>query len=122
MPGARLVRDFRHDQIEGGVTMNTRNFATRTLASLACCSLFIAPAAAHDGDQLGNVSFPVSCTPQAQQAFNRAMAMLHNFWFPQAGNAFTEVAKMDPACAMAYWGIAISARANPLVGAPPAAA
>jgi len=102
--------------------MNPKDFATRTLLSLACCSIFIAPAAAHDGDQLGNVNFPVSCTAQAQQAFDRAMAMLHNFWFPQAGNAFTEVAKMDPACAMAYWGIAISARANPLVGAPPPAA
>ena len=76
----------------------------------------------HDAEKLGNVDFPVSCTADAKQAFNRAVAMLHNFWFPQAGNAFNEVAKADPGCAMAYWGMAISQRANPLVGAPPAAA
>jgi tetratricopeptide (TPR) repeat protein len=102
--------------------MKTRNFASRTLISLACCSIFVAPAAAHEAEKLGNVNFPVSCSVEAQQGFNRALAMLHNFWFPQAGNAFAEVAKTDPACAMAYWGIAISARANPLVGAPPPAA
>ena len=102
--------------------MNTRNFATRTLKSLACCSILVAPAAAHEGEKLGNLSFPISCSAVAQQGFDRALAMLHNFWFPQAGNAFAEVAKTDPGCAMAYWGIAISARANPLVGAPPAAA
>jgi tetratricopeptide (TPR) repeat protein len=101
--------------------MNIRNFASRTLIALACCSVFITPARAHEADKLGNVDFPVSCTPEAQGAFNRAAAMLHSFWFPQAGNAFTEVAKIDAACAMAYWGIAISARANPLVGPPPAA-
>jgi tetratricopeptide (TPR) repeat protein len=102
--------------------MNTRNFATRTLKSLACCSILAAPAAAHEGEKLGNVTFPTSCSAPVQKAFDRAVAMLHNFWFPQAGNEFAEVAKADPNCAMAYWGVAISARANPLVGAPAPAA
>jgi hypothetical protein len=44
--------------------------------------------------------------------------MLHNFWYPQGLNAFTEITRTDPNCAMAFWGIAISRRANPLVGAP----
>jgi hypothetical protein len=101
--------------------MNKR-LATHTLATLACCSALASPVTAHEGMNLGKVSFPVSCTPAAQDGFNHALAMLHNFWFPNAGNAFAEVAKTDPECAMAYWGIAISARANPLVGAPPTAA
>jgi len=48
--------------------------------------------------------------------------MLHNFWYPQDLNAFVEVTKTDPSCAMGYWGIAMSRRANPLAGAPDSSA
>src|SRR5260221_4335271 len=75
-----------------------------------------------DREKLGKVHFPVSCTTAAQQQFDRAMAMLHSFWVSPAANAFAEVAKSDPDCAMAYWGIAINRRTNPLAGAPDAAA
>ncbi len=71
-----------------------------------------------DAEKLGKVHFPVSCIPAAQQGFDRALAMLHSFWYPQGLNAFSEVTKTDPSCAMGYWGIAMSRRANPLVGAP----
>jgi len=73
-------------------------------------------------EKLGKVHFPVSCTFTAQQQFDRAVAMLHSFWVSPAAKAFAEVAKSDPDCAMAYWGIAINRRANPLAGAPDAAA
>jgi tetratricopeptide (TPR) repeat protein len=79
-------------------------------------------AAAHEAGRLGNVNFPISCSAEAQQGFNRAVAMLHNFWYPQSLNAFTEVAKADPDCAMAYWGSAMSVRTNPLLGSQPAPA
>jgi hypothetical protein len=69
-------------------------------------------------EKLGKVHFPVSCIPAAQQEFDHALAMLHSFWYPQGLNAFSEVAKIDPSCAMAYWGIAMSRRTNPLVGRP----
>src|SRR6266849_5810666 len=75
-----------------------------------------------DPEKLGKVHFPVSCTPAAQQQFDRAVAMLHSFWYSQGLNAFAEVAKTDATCAMAYWGIAMSRRANPLAGAPDATA
>ena len=32
----------------------------------------------HDGQPLGVVDFPVSCTPEAQDAFNHAAALLHH--------------------------------------------
>ena len=67
-------------------------------------------------ERLGEVDFPISCSPVAQQQFNRAVAMLHSFFFPETVNAFTAIAKEEPSCAMAYWGIAISQRPNPLVG------
>jgi hypothetical protein len=42
--------------------------------------------------------------------------MLHSFYYPETIKAFNEVTAIDPACAMAYWGIAVSERPNPLVG------
>src|SRR5262249_62179839 len=71
-----------------------------------------------DTEKLGKVHFAVSCLPTTQPQFDRAVAMLHSFWYPQGLNAFAEITKKDPGCAMAYWGMAISRRANPMVGAP----
>ncbi len=95
------------------------------LAALIVTSfLSVTAALAQDkaAEKLGKVDFPVSCTPEAQAQFNRAVAMLHSFWFPQAPKAFAAVSETDPDCAMAHWGIAISQRANPLVGPPDTAA
>jgi tetratricopeptide (TPR) repeat protein len=99
--------------------MTVRNLFVTAFAAL---SLTSGLTAAHEGEKIGNVNFPISCSAEAQPAFNRALAMLHNFWFPQALNAFVEVAKAHPDCAMAYWGIAMSARTNPLLGSQPAPA
>src|SRR5215813_15149845 len=66
--------------------------------------------------KLGTVHFSVSCTPAAQQQFELALAMLHSFFFPETVTAFTAVPSTDPSCAIAFWGIAISQRPNPLVG------
>src|SRR3954451_24291149 len=64
---------------------------------------------------LGNVHFETSCTPQAQEKFDRGLAMVHSFFYPNSVKAFTEAAAADPQCAIAYWGIAISTRPNPLI-------
>jgi hypothetical protein len=72
--------------------------------------------AQHQHEQFGDVHFSLSCTPAAQQQFDHAMALLHNFAYPQDVQAFADVAKTDSTCGMAYWGVAISRRANPLVG------
>ena len=68
------------------------------------------------GEKLGTVLFKTSCTPDAQKEFERALAMLHSFYFPETVKAFNRVTEVDPACAIAYWGIAVSTRPNPLVG------
>ena len=72
----------------------------------------------HTGDpeKLGRVHFKTSCSPEAQRQFERALAMLHSFFFPETVKAFTVIPATDPSCAIAYWGIAISQRPNPLVG------
>ncbi|HKR00073.1 MAG TPA: hypothetical protein VJT09_05340, partial [Pyrinomonadaceae bacterium] len=60
----------------------------------------------HDGHDLGTVNFPITCSKQAQVEFNRAVALLHHMTYPQAREAFELVARTDPQCAMAHWGIA----------------
>jgi hypothetical protein len=64
---------------------------------------------------LGRVHFETSCTPQAQEKFDRGLGMVHSFFYPDSVKAFTEAAAADPQCAIAYWGIAISHRPNPLI-------
>ena len=59
-------------------------------------------------EKLGQVNFPVSCSAAAQQQFNRALALLHSFQYPEAEKAFSAVSATDPNCAMRYWGIAMS--------------
>ena len=86
---------------------NSRTFAITLLAS--------AFATAAWAQELGHVHFQTSCTPQAQQKFDRGLAMVHSFVYPDSVAAFTEAAAADPECAIAYWGIAISHRPNPLI-------
>jgi hypothetical protein len=59
-------------------------------------------------EKLGRVDFPVSCGAAVQPQFNRAVAMLHSFWYEKAAEAFAEIADQDPGCGMAYWGIAMT--------------
>ena len=62
---------------------------------------------------VGTVDFPISCTPEAQTEFNHGMAQLHSFWFGPAMNAFNTVSELDPTCAMAHWGVAMTLMGNP---------
>ncbi len=71
-------------------------------------------------EQLGRVSFNISCTPEAQKRFNRAVAWLHSFEYEEAERAFAEVVAADPRCGMGHWGVAMS-NYHPL-WAPPTAA
>src|SRR6266581_989716 len=96
----------------------------RMLLPAAVVAAFLAaPLLAHEDDaaasggqgQFGKVNFPTSCSAAVQPQFERGVAMLHSFFFPEHIKAFQAVIKADPGCAMAYWGLAISQRGNPLV-------
>ena len=86
------------------------------ICALAACFLALSsvPAIADDEHhhdmavQLGTVHFPVSCTPAAQQTFEKGVALLHSFWYEEAEKTFVEAEKEDSACAMAHWGVAMS--------------
>jgi tetratricopeptide (TPR) repeat protein len=84
---------------------------------LVCLGLSVAATALDDdmghhhhdvNEKLGKVSFPVSCAPASQKGFERGVALLHSFGYEEAEEQFTEIAKADPSCAMAHWGIAMS--------------
>ena len=66
---------------------------------------------------LGEVHFPVTCSPEAQVRFDRAMTLQHSFWYQQAAQAFRSVHAADPSCTMALWGEAMTLLLNPF-GAP----
>ena len=59
-------------------------------------------------EKLGKVSFPISCTPAVQDLFDRGVALLHSFAYTAAEEAFQGVAELDPRCAMAHWGVAMT--------------
>jgi hypothetical protein len=67
-------------------------------------------------ERLGSVSFQTSCSPAAQRPFNRAVALMHSFQFGSAIDGFHAVLAVDPTCAIAYWGIAVSSWGNPFAG------
>lgn len=58
--------------------------------------------------KLGKVHFPISCSSEAQTQFDRAVALLHSFWYAEAVKGFSAVTETNPPCAMGHWGIAMS--------------
>ncbi len=82
----------------------------RPALAFAGLLLIAAPAAAAQDDHaghhgagaghrvLGEVHFPVTCSPEAQARFDRAMLLQHSFWYQQAAAAFRSVREADPGC------------------------
>jgi len=59
-------------------------------------------------EKLGQVSFPTSCASRSQPAIERGVALLHSFGYTIAQMQFEAIAKDDPTCAIAHWGIAMT--------------
>jgi len=86
------------------------------LSSLLCMLLVVPSAVLADEghhhslteEEVGSVQFSTSCSKQVAGPFNRAIALLHSFQYEKTREAFADIAKQDPNCAMAYWGIAMS--------------
>ena len=90
------------------------------LAATGLVGLSLAQSAVGQSEdqKLGTVHFETSCKPAAQKQFDRAMLYQHSFWYRASQMAFEEVAKADPECGMAYWGMALSLLWNPHVPTP----
>jgi tetratricopeptide (TPR) repeat protein len=88
---------------------------TNAFVSIFLCALFsadadsqvkIEPRAA--AERLGVVTFAVSCAAAVRPDFIRGVALLHDFWYQEAQQQFEQIAKLDPSCSMAHWGVAMS--------------
>ena len=73
-----------------------------------------------ENEKLGQVSFPTSCAAGSQAGIERGVALLHSFGYTEARAQFQDIAKSDPACAMAHWGVAMT-QFQELWGRPEAA-
>lgn len=58
---------------------------------------------------LGNLHYPVSTTSlKAQEFFEQGLRLVYGFNHWEAIQAFREAGRLDPQCAMAYWGLALA--------------
>lgn len=56
---------------------------------------------------IGKAPFPITTkVPEVQQWFDQGNALLQSFWYEEAERSFRWCLKLDPDCAMAYWGLA----------------
>ena len=54
---------------------------------------------------IGNVSIKITAAPEAQMWFNQGLNLLHDFWEYESARAFEQGVRVDPQCAMCYWGL-----------------
>ncbi len=102
---------------------NPRSTFIAALAALSVAAAALSQSASKAPEQLGRVSFANSCAPEVQPSFERAVALLHSFWWQEGEKAFREVLERDPGCAIAAWGIATLLIGNTFgVGPTPAQA
>src|ERR1700733_10874826 len=91
----------------------------RILAHFICGVLFCVVAPVQEQDShaqprpvtlvsgLGDLHHPVSTkNPQAQQFFDQGLRYIYAFNHDEAARSFQHAAELDPALAMAYWGVA----------------
>jgi len=73
--------------------------SVRSPALVVAMTAMIASAHAQQpaDDHLGTVDFPISCSA-VQGKFDRAVALLHNFFYPETVKAFQAIIKEDPSC------------------------
>ncbi len=58
--------------------------------------------------KLGDHKFPVTTSsPRAQLFINQGVMLAYGFNHAEAARSFREAARLDPKCAMAYWGMAL---------------
>jgi peroxiredoxin len=58
---------------------------------------------------MGKVHFAATTKkPEAQAFIDQGVAQLHSFYYLESERSFRQAAKIDPDCAIAYWGMAMS--------------
>ncbi len=55
---------------------------------------------------IGNSHIAIRTTPEAQSWFDQGLSLLHDFWDYESAKAFEQSVRVDPNCAMCFWGLA----------------
>jgi tetratricopeptide (TPR) repeat protein len=94
--------------------MGTFQKSSLAVALLFCCNSFAQqPAAKPDPlpppqhmTGIGNASIHISTSnPEAKIWFEQGLNLLHDFWDYESSRAFEQSVKLDPNCAMCWWGL-----------------
>jgi tetratricopeptide (TPR) repeat protein len=54
---------------------------------------------------IGNSHLAITATPEAQAWFDQGLNLTHDFWDYESARAFEQGVRVDPKCAMCYWGL-----------------
>lgn len=54
---------------------------------------------------IGNVHLDITAKPEAQAWFDQGLNLIHDFWDYESARAFEQSIRVDPQCAMCYWGL-----------------
>lgn len=54
---------------------------------------------------IGNASLTITARPEAQKWFNQGLNLYHDFWDYESARAFEQSIRVDPQCAICYWGL-----------------
>ncbi len=68
---------------------------------------------------LGDHRMPITATPEAQKFFDQGVNLAFGFNHAEAIRSFREAARLDPACAMCWWGVAFALGSNINLAMPP---
>lgn len=61
---------------------------------------------------LGVYTMPITASPAAQKYFNQGVNLVFGFNHAEAIRSFREAARLDPDCAMCWWGVAYALGSN----------
>ena len=91
----------------------------------ACSTQSVSPPAAHQHAPGADKAPPplytdlgtyqqriTTASPQAQAYFDQGLRLVYGFNHLEAQRAFREAARLDPTCAMCYWGVALTYGSN----------
>src|SRR5579863_2458245 len=54
---------------------------------------------------VGNVHLKITAAPEVQMWFDQGLNLYHDFWDYESARAFQQAIRIDPNCAMCYWGL-----------------
>jgi Tfp pilus assembly protein PilF len=83
---------------------------TTAFSRLVLLAVVLCPfrSASPQSNKLGTVSFPNSCSAEAQPAIAKGVALMHSFQYKESTETFDEALRREPKCAALHWGKAMA--------------